>query len=243
MADWVNLSHSRRHIAAIVISTKVSDEIVERVHHQFKLGRTGPLDAVLDIIREEALIDADPKQIADYAVSHWADPTDTTAPDPAFFIALDERTAHDSTVLFISQFPKPGDVETIRTETHVIISIRSVIMVKNRSAIKEYNAELVAQEQDVYTDGSIPADEEMLLYNDAIVLVPREHLRTVEDENMFVLDKEKCSAFGIGETERKRFTGTWEKVDRDGCVGFQGSYKELVGAKGLQLLTHMDYVV
>jgi|SRR5882762_4403806 len=242
MADWVDLSHSREHIAAIIISTEVSEEIVERVHYQFKLGRTGPLDTVLDIIREEALIDADPQKIADYAVSHWADPTDATAPDPAFFIALDERTAQDSTVLFVSQFSEPGDIETIRIETHVTTNLRSMIMVKNRSAIEEYNEELVALEQDVYTDGTIPTDEEMLLYNYAIVLVPREHLRTVENEDMLVLSKEKCSVLGIGETERRRSAATWEKVDRDGCVGFQGTYKELVSAKGLQLLTHMDYI-
>ena len=74
-------THSRNH--------HFSDEIVERVHHQFKLGRTGPLNDVLDINREEALIGADPQKIADYAVSHWADPTDAAAPDPVFFIALD----------------------------------------------------------------------------------------------------------------------------------------------------------
>ena len=245
MADWVNLSHSRNHIAAIIISTKVSDEIVESVHHQFKLGRNGPLDAVLDIIHEEALIDADPQKMADYAVSYWADsnPTDRTAPDPAFLIALDERTAQDSTVLFVSQFPEPGNVQTIRIETHVTICLRSMIMMKNRCAIKEYNEEMVALGENVYRDCGIPTDEEMLLYNDSIVLVPREYLRTVENEDMFVLDKEKCSAFGIGEKERMRFTATWEKVDRDGCVGFPGPYKELVGAKGLQLLTHMDYAL
>ena len=74
MADRDNLSHSRQHIAAIIVSTKVSDEIVERVHHQFKLGRsTGPLDAVLNIIREEALINADSQKMADPVVLHWAD--------------------------------------------------------------------------------------------------------------------------------------------------------------------------
>lgn len=243
MADWVGLSHSREHIAAIIISTKVSDELVERVNHQFKLGRIGPLDVVLDIIRDEALIDADPQRVADYAALHWANPTDQTAPDPAFFIAVDERTTQDFTVLFVSQFPQPGDIKTIRIETHFAISLRSVITIKNPFAIEEYNKELVALEQDVYSDGGIPTDEEMLLYNYAIVLVPREHLRTVEDEDMFILDKEKCSALGIGETERKRSMTTWGKVDRDGCVGFQGRYKELVGAKGLQLLTHMDYAL
>ena len=90
---------------------------------------------------------------------------------------------------------------------------------------------------------SITADEEILLYNHAIVLVSREHLRTIEDEDVFVLDKERYSALEIGETERRRSTATWEKVDRDGCVGFQGTYKELVGAKGLQLLTHVDYAL
>jgi hypothetical protein len=242
MDDWVNLSHSREHIAAIIISTKISDEIVEKVHHQFKLSRSSPLDTVLDIIREEGLIDADLQKIADYAVSHWANPTDTTAPDPAFFIVLDERTAQDSTVLFVSQFPEPGEVETIRIEAYVTINLRSVIMIKNPNAIEEYSRELVAPE-DVYTDGTIPTDEERLLYNYAIVLIPREHLRTTEDEDMFVLDKEKCGALGIGGTGRMRSTATWEKVDRDSCIGFQGRYKELVGAKGLQLLTHMDYAL
>jgi hypothetical protein len=242
MVDWVNLSHSRQHIAGIVISTKVTDEIVERVHHQFKLGRRGPSDKVLDIIREGALIDADSQKLADYAASHWADPTDTTAPDPLFFVALDERTAQDSTVLFVSQFSEPGEVDTIRIETHVTINLRSMILMKNWNAIEEYKEELVALEQDVHADPGIPTEEEMLLYNYAVVLVPREYLQTIEGEDMFVLDKEKCSALGIGETERKRST-TWETVDRDGCVGFEGKYRELVGAKGLKLLTHMDYAL
>jgi hypothetical protein len=207
LADWVNLSYSHEHITAIIISTEVSDKIVERVHYQFKLGRTGPLDTVLDIIHEEALIDANPQKIVDYAVSHWADPTDTTAPDPAFFIALDEHMAQDSTVLFVSQFSEPGDIETIRIETHVTTNLHSMIMVKNWSAIEEYN-ELVALEQDIYTHGTILTDEEMLLYNYVIVLIPQEHLQTVENEDMLVLSKEKCSVLGIGETEQRRSAAT-----------------------------------
>ena len=54
--------------------------------------------------------------------------------------------------------------------------------------------EMAGLEEDVYTEGGIPPDEDMLLYNYAIVPVPREYLRTVEDEDMFVLDKKKCSA-------------------------------------------------
>jgi hypothetical protein len=68
--------------------------------------------------------------------------------------------------------PEPGEVETLCIETHITINLRSVIMIKNH-AIEEYK-ELVSLE-DVYTN-DIPTDEEMLLYNYAIILVPREHL-------------------------------------------------------------------
>jgi hypothetical protein len=201
MPDLVDLSHRRRVLAALVVST-VPEDTLTTVKTKYNTGRFSPLDAGLEIIQTPQLLTSSPDKRESYVREQFAlNPESPII--PCWYIVIDERTSQDGSVLFVQQdWPLDPDNSLRTMPKHVYCLFMGFLMGSDdwERCQQEYH-----NDDDVYNP---PEDIQSPPNVQAVVRFPVRFAHLVgeesEDVRIYELDLENAQLLGLSLGDRPR---------------------------------------